>query len=336
MIYNYYPQYRRPIFESLKQLHESVCFIYGKNSWQNVANVVEEEDHVRRNIFIAGLTFQTFGLSTLARICRNDTIVIGDIRFVNAWIYALIGRICGRQIYFWTHGVLEPEQGFKWFLRRHFYMLSDALMLYSRYERVLLEEMGYPKPLIVIGNSNFSDGDASKILQRERGESALPGNDVCYVGRVSQEKGIEEFARFAEAHPEKRVVLVGPVTAACDRYRHRYSNLIFLEPEYELERLRDITSGCGTLVMFTAAGLSLFTAILLNKRALVKRTFPQKPEYHLLRKYGLVDMFDDYDEMEGLLEYPTLSDAEFEAARTRFFVENSGQMVAKRIMAALG
>lgn len=330
IIYHYYPRFRQPLFEAIAQAHPGTEFIYGANSRFGIAALAEDGHHLRRNLFLRNLIFQGFGLSTLRRVCRHDSIILGDLKFVNSWLYAILGRLCGRRILFWTHGVLKPETGLKWRLRKAYYNLANGLLLYSEHEAALMRDSGYHKPIDVVGNSNYHAAD---LLALE----AVPSRSdkgLCYIGRISVEKGLVEFARFAARYPDRKVVLIGPTTPEIERYKGKDDNLIILEPEYDLLRLKQITADCGTLIMFTPAGLSLFTAMLLGKRVLIRRMFPQKPEYHLLQAQGLVEMFDDFDDLMDRAAEPDLDPAVFETARKQFLDENSAECVADRVVQA--
>lgn len=330
IIYHYYPRFRKPIFEAIAQAHPETEFIYGKNSRFGVAALAQNGHHLRRNFFLRNLIFQGFGLSTLRRVCNHDSIMLGDLKFVNSWLYAVLGRLCGRRILFWTHGVLKPEKGLKWRLRKAYYNLANGLLLYSEHEAAIIRDLGYRKQIDVVGNSNYHVADLSAL------EAVPPGSEkgLCYIGRISAEKGLADFARFAARYPDRKVVLVGPTTPEIERYKGKHDNLVILEPEYDLIRLKQMTADCGTLIMFTPAGLSLFTAMLLGKRVLIRRMFPQKPEYHLLQARGLVEMFDDFNDLMERAAQPDMDPAEFETVRKQFLDENSAERVSERVLQA--
>lgn len=332
IIYHYYPRFRQPIFEALTRLSSTFHFVYGRNARFGVANLQDDNHDVRRNVFLGTVVLQSFGLSTLWSICRGDSIILGDSKFLNSWLYAIIGRLCGRQVWFWTHGVLEPERGLKWWVRRAYYKLAHGLMLYSANEARLLRELGYDKPLFVVGNANYTENDVASLNPVPLGNRQ---DGLCYVGRISENKGLSDFIRFAQAHPGIRVVLVGPIADGCKLPSALPRNLLICAPEYTTERLKVVTESCGTLVMFSPAGLSLFTGILLGKRLLIRDLSPQKPEFHLLNQYGLVQTFDDYDDLVRQMREPVLSDKVFQEARERFLRDNAAEQVAARIVAAL-
>ena len=226
--------------------------------------------------------------------------------------------------------MLAPESGLKWWLRKTYYSLAHGLLLYSEHEADLLRNLGFSKPTFVVGNSNFSDSDLDNVpASRPKSSSGL-----CYVGRISADKGLSDFVRFACEHPDRKVVLVGPSIDTIGDGVQMPRNLTILSPEYELDRLRDLTADCGTMIMFTPAGLSLFTAAFLGKRIVIKRICPQKPEYYLLQAFDLIELFEDYEELRDRIERPSVGDQEYHQARAEFLKENSAEAVASRLLDA--
>lgn len=330
IIYHYYPSFRRQIFESVKELSPETVFIYGRNARFNIASVADDTDHVRHNFFVGTLIFQSFSLTTLRHVLRNDSIILGDIKYLNSWLYAVLGRLFGRKVLFWTHGVLKPEVGLKWMFRRAYYNLANGLLLYSQHEADLMRDQGFCKPIYLVGNANFNTGE----LADTQPTGQLAGNGLCYIGRISAEKGLNDFINFSQRYPDRKVVLVGPISPEDKEGLTTPENLHIIAPEYDLERLRQVTADCGTMIMFSAAGLSLFTAAFLGKRIVIKRTYPQKPEYNLLQDYDLIETFENFDELVQRIEQPLLSDNDYHKARLRFLENNTAENVAKRIFDA--
>lgn len=332
IIYHYFPHFREPIFTALARKAPEAQFIYGANSRFGVAALTDEAHHVRRNFFFGSFIFQTFRFSDLKRAYKGDCIIIGDIKFLNSWIYAVVARMGGRRVLFWTHGVLEKETGFKSLIRKCYYKIGHGLLLYSQHEACLLREMGFNRPIYVIGNSNYGVAD----LARLRDIAYLnKGDGACYIGRISVDKGSIDFLELARELPDCRIFLVGPIDYRSSDFLGEVENIEVCAPEYSLDRLKAVTSQCGSHVIFRAAGLSLFTALLLNKRLFVKRCYPQKPEYHLLDEFGLIESFDDIAELIKKLEKPGISETDFLKSRLLFLKEYTAEAVADRILSAL-
>lgn len=333
VIYHYYPKFRQKIFDSLRNdAPVPFAFIYGGNSRFGVKSIIDDRDVVTHNFFIKNLVVQTLNFGILRAVCTESSIILGDLKFLNSWLYAILARLFGQKVFFWTHGVLTREGGFKWRLRKAYYSLANALLVYSQHEADLLAELGFTKPIFVIGNSNYSSDDIEAIRLDTKHGTASTG--VCYIGRISQNKGFGEFVLLARQNPEIKVTLIGPRTTAQSDVDKTPDNLSVLPSAYDEQELSLLTKGLENFVMFSSAGLSLFTAALLGKRIFLKRSHPQKPEYHLLKEHGLIQEFDHTEELASELSEPALSDEAYNTARSAFLEENTSENVARRILAA--
>jgi len=330
IIYHYYPRFRKEIFENIAAREPKTNFIYGRNARFAIESVADERHHLQRNFYFKNLIVQSFGLKTLKYILSNDSVILGDLKFLNTWLYALLGRLFGRRILFWTHGVLEPETGVKWILRKAYYSLAHGLLLYSKHEADILRNLGFKKPIFVIGNANYSSAE----LDSKSNLSPASPRGLCYIGRISNDKGFSDFVRLALEYPDRKVLLIGPSLLNQSDKVKVPKNLTIVAPEYERNSLRDLTADCSTMIMFTPAGLSLFTAALLGKRIVIKHVFPQKPEFHLLQAFGLIELFTSYEELQDRIENPSVGDEQYHSARLKFLKENSAEEVALRLLNA--
>lgn len=86
---------------------------------------------------------------------RFDVLIItGDWAFISTWLGAIVARLLGLPVLFWTHGWARPERGLRLLVRRCFYRCATSLLLYSEYGRRLAESYGIPaNRLFVVHNS---------------------------------------------------------------------------------------------------------------------------------------------------------------------------------------
>lgn len=332
LIYHYFPAFRRHIFSAI----ESQCiidrFIYGTNGRFNVKTQKFDTHELQKNIFLGNFIVQTCNLKILITVLKNNNIILGDIKFLNAWVYAIFSRLSRKTVLFWTHGILSNEGGLKGFIRKSFYNLADGLLVYSENEEKLLRLLGYRKPVFVIGNSNYSEED---LAEYENINLDQRPNRCCYVGRVSEEKNIDDYASFFHKAQEYHLKIVGPLSNGIDLNSCFESKIEFMPPTYELGTLAKYVSDCRNFIMFSQSGLSVFTAIILGKRLIVKDYLVQKPEFHLANKYGLIETFQNHADLREKLSGPGLGKQEYKNARARFLSENSAEKVANRIEQAL-
>ena len=85
---------------------------------------------------------------------RATWLLLGDMRALHVWLGATLGRLRGHRVLFWAHGWTRSESGAKAWLRRAFFRLPHAVVLYGRRAKVIATAQGFPAPrLHVIYNS---------------------------------------------------------------------------------------------------------------------------------------------------------------------------------------
>lgn len=103
---------------------------------------------------VGNLAYQA-GLWRLALSRRiNCVIYEGNPYYLSTWISAVLARIWGKRVLFWTHGWRRRETGIKGLLRRLFYCIPHALLLYGDRAKSIGLELGFAADkLYVIYNS---------------------------------------------------------------------------------------------------------------------------------------------------------------------------------------
>jgi len=96
-------------------------------------------------------------------------ILVGDAHYLSSWLGAILVRMRGRRLLFWSHGWTRTDRGLKGLLRRMFYRLADGLLLYGDRAREIGISAGFSADrLHVMYNSLDYD------QQRDCAESVLP------------------------------------------------------------------------------------------------------------------------------------------------------------------
>lgn len=95
------------------------------------------------------------GLLKVALNRKLDTIIYhGNPWLVSTWISAMAARLTGKRVLFWTHGWTRDEHGPKAWLRKLYYKLPHALLLYGHWAKAAGLARGFaPEQLHVIYNS---------------------------------------------------------------------------------------------------------------------------------------------------------------------------------------
>jgi glycosyltransferase involved in cell wall biosynthesis len=205
VIYPYVPHYRMPVFRqmSVAGLGYRYTFFAGRNT---IDTSVRSETastaidlRLVRTTTHRGLTWQ----SGLLRACVGGEfrhlVFLGDPHFLSTWLYALVARLRGKRVWFWTHGWLRPETGPRGFVRRAFYRLAHGLLVYGDRARQIGRSAGFREDRIVpIYNSLDYE------LQRAVREHCL-AQDLAFGADGDLLQGLEE----------PFIACVARLTAAC-------------------------------------------------------------------------------------------------------------------------
>jgi glycosyltransferase involved in cell wall biosynthesis len=160
IVYHFLPHYRAGIFLTLLESTKyNYVFVAGHN---NLAPSVPEWDVPEHlHVVDAGCKwihrpwFYQRGLAVLA--LRKDIsaiIYLGTPHSVSTWYSAILARLTGKQVLFWTHGWISKKGWVHDAVKKLFMGLADILLLYGQRAKIIGEGMGIPADkLLVIHNS---------------------------------------------------------------------------------------------------------------------------------------------------------------------------------------
>ena len=195
IVYPFIPHYRLPVFRELKESKSASFTIYsGDSTNMSSMNIVSKLDNdcdvmvewVNNTWLPKGFLWQ----SGLFNYMDHDVVIfLGDYRYISTWIFSLLLRLKGKQVYFWTHGTRKRELGLKGKIRRAFYSISTGLLLYGDRAKTLLSRDGYPnRKMHVIYNSLDFNLQCEVFAENEPSRKEL---DFIYVGRVLKGRSLE-------------------------------------------------------------------------------------------------------------------------------------------------
>ena len=192
--------YRLPIFRELQKDAELRFVIAaGEDPEDRSVRSIPVEtfpDHLAlRNYGFKGLTIQTGILRSILSREFDALIFLSNPHILTTWIYALVARILGVKVFYWTHGWLANRSNAKEKLRDIFYRLADHLLLYETRAKEIGIRRGFkPEKLTVIYNS--LDFEAQEAIYEfcanthpsliSGGPKSLETNDIyfCCVARL--------------------------------------------------------------------------------------------------------------------------------------------------------
>jgi glycosyltransferase involved in cell wall biosynthesis len=118
------------------------------------------------------------GLMGLALSRRwNAIIYLGSPNYVSTWISALLARLTGKRVLFWSHGWTKPPTGVRSLTRNIFYSLAHDLLLYGRWAKTIAIAQGFdPSRVHVVSNS-------LDVEAQRRALAAIPASRPAEVRR---------------------------------------------------------------------------------------------------------------------------------------------------------
>ncbi len=163
------PLYRFGVFHELSKIkgrYNFTCFCDTKPiagietiPW-SLANSDDGKDGINwvktSNYFYGpvNLLWQT-GIIKRILFSKYDYFIFEGATFqLPTWLFAILCRVCGKKVFFWTHGFKGLDKGLKKIIRRYYFKLAHALLLYGDSSKELMIKSGFDeKKLFVIYNS---------------------------------------------------------------------------------------------------------------------------------------------------------------------------------------
>jgi glycosyltransferase involved in cell wall biosynthesis len=172
IVYHFFPHYRAGVLrELLRSAEHEYLLVADDRSIEPTIKKWDLEDRSRFFLAPCRKLVSSFLLqSGLVQLSwRRDlqaVVYLGNPYFLSTWLSALLARLKGKRVLFWTHGWTRSESGPKAWLRHLFYKLADGLLLYGHIAKIAGIDRGFaPEKLHVIYNS--LDYEAQKQV-RER------------------------------------------------------------------------------------------------------------------------------------------------------------------------
>lgn len=217
IIYTHYPHYREPVFLALSRSEEFRFRFYfdhhGTESTIKSGSTRLQSANMRSYRF-SNFVFQPGAVGHSFVTNASSVIYLGNPNILSNWICAIILRMRGKRVYFWTHGWLKMERGVKGLVRDLFYKLAHGLMLYGERSRSIGIKRGFrTERLHVIYNS--LDFEHQRAI-RSANPTHPTGSSVAYflcVGRLVPALDLKQTilaaAVLREAGMRFKLIVVG-------------------------------------------------------------------------------------------------------------------------------
>lgn len=237
-IFNYAPHYREKIF-SLMEDELNADFYFGDKLKTNIKkinySIFKRKVVEVKNIFLPGPLYYQKGVLKLLFKGYDKYIITGETYSISTFIFLLLAKVMGKDVYLWGHGCRGNEAFINMFIKRISSYLYAGFFLYGNYARDLLIDRGFNKDkLHVIYNSLDYD---TQLDNRKRAKTSNIYKDyfknanktIYFIGRLNQSKRLD--------------MLIGALAILKDR--GSYYNLVLIGDGDSNESLRKYASQKG-------------------------------------------------------------------------------------------
>lgn len=307
VVYPHLPHYRYGVFKELENRIEDIRFIFGGSSKDgSIASIppgtFKKETRVQ-NVWFGPVLWQR-GLARALHEYRPDAVVfLGDAAHLSTWVMAILSRLRGQRVYFWTIGWHRPDKGLRKLIRKTFYKLSDKLLLYGNHGREIGILSGFPKDrMAVIFNSWGSLANAESV---ELATRSLPSGSRPVIGaviRLSPGKGLPEIVK-AIAHLRDEfgievdglIVGEGPERELLEELATELGVSLYLPGAiYDEATLKQIYQKLEVTVVPKAAGLTVIQSLSEGTPVItLSDPYKQMPEFEAIEDNITGSLIDD-------------------------------------------
>lgn len=360
VIYHFFAHYRQPVLQELIHNSPNHYEFLGDNqsfgTGVKLANKISDDRFVHTKCrFIGPFLFQ-FGAIRAALGTRYDTLVmLGNPNWPTTWLAAIIGRLRGKQVFFWTHGWLKQESGLKSKFRNIFNKLAHGLLLYGHRAKEIGIKSGFkPERLHVIYNSLdclLQDKARSQLEPKDRESTrqklfkdSAQQPILINITRLHHYKKLDMLIDAAKILNDRGspvnllIVGEGPHKQELEQQaKNNNINAVFTGALYEELEIGQMLNAADIAVMPGPVGLLVMHALAYGVPVISNNNLDtQMPEYEAITQ-GLTGDFFDHgnvqslaDAIERTLNLPTTYQQRYDKAREP--IEHLYNPVSQRIL----
>ncbi|MGY6560108.1 MAG: glycosyltransferase family 4 protein [Nitritalea sp.] len=306
---NVAPHYRKEIWEILLQEKEWDLHIFFGDNCPKDPQPIRQIDvrhkpyrghcHSVKNLYRQGTLIWQKGV--LQGFSRWDTIILlGQVGILSNWMLALLGRLTGKRVFTWSHGVYGNESRAKRLLKKLFHGLAHEHLLYGEYAKEQMEEMGFRREHVHVVYNSLHYNEQRKLRRESvkpcfyREQSFFQDNTLptlIFTGRLTKVKRLDlifQAMEELEQRYQQRVNLVvvgdGPERKALARKAEKLKGRVhFYGPCYDEVQLGVLIANAALCVSPGNVGLTAIHAMSFGTPVCSHDTFEeQMPEFEAI------------------------------------------------------
>lgn len=317
-VFNYAPHYRYPIYQLMDK--ELLCDFYFGDV---VGSKIKKLDYQKLNGFKKELkntsvlnTSFTWQWRAWQLVFKKYKyfIITGDPYYLSNWAILILGRILGKQIIPWSHGMKGNTRKRMFWFEYLFFKLSSKILLYGNHSRKHMLKLGFDeKKLVCIYNSL----DHTKQIQLRKTTSWTGvyrdffGNNfpvLLYIGRIQQNKKLEVLVNSLNelnkmGQPCNLIFIgedLGDNNVKAQANSSKYKNQIwFYGACYNEKVISELLYNANICVSPGPVGLTALHALTFGTPVLTNNMFDeQAPEYEVIKENITGDFFNLKDSQD--------------------------------------
>ena len=207
------PYYRLGVFQELSKMDGEFKFTFFGDTIKN--NGIEpipysyankKEGGIRwiktKNYFYkpALLLWQTGIVSEIFKSKYKIFVFEGAVSHLPIWLFALLCKIRGKKVVYWTHGNRGVDKGIKKKIRIVFFKwLGDALLLYGNFQKNIMANDGYNSEKLHVIYNSLRPNEQFLLMDELQKSNAKSVSTIfknpnlftlIFIGRLAPEKGV--------------------------------------------------------------------------------------------------------------------------------------------------
>ena len=319
VIYHFFAHYREPIIERLARSGVAKFVFIGDDH--------DYENSIKGGTFSSAVDLRP---APTRRVCRSwmwqkgvlgaawskefdQVIFLGNAYWVATWLGAIVARLRGKRVLFWSHGFLKPPAGASGWLRRVFFSLAHGHLFYGDRAKANAVALGWdPTRIHVVRNSLDSDLQAN--LREATAQAATdafkaatfknPALPVAYCScRLQPGKKLElllsALAILARNGTPANAIIVGDGPRKAELVKMAGESGLDVHFEgacYDERRLALLNSASTVTVSPGFVGLTAIHSMIYGVPVITTdRSFEQAPEVEAITIGLTGDLFSDGD-----------------------------------------